>query len=493
MIKNIKIQGLIAMLLLSLVSCSKDLGNYNYKEINEVEFGGFQDEYTALLGENLSITPELTFTKGTNDDSRYSYEWIANASFGLPLTQRNELVTTKDLKLEPVTLAPGKYTLILNVTDNETDIVWRKTVPLNVQSSIYEGWLLLNKTATGSRLDMISYIENTFTPIIDVLDFTKSSLKLEGDPVQVVAYNYDPNLFGIYVTTTGNGTTKIDPETFDWHEELRLSYEMLSNVPTDFGADQIARTTTSSSFMQKDGDVFYYFRTFQWRYGTPINTMDGLTFSIAPFIVATPGYSVFYDETNQRFLRQNYNETSMSEMPEGTLFDYNTGKDLVFMEWTSYNGAEIFAMLNEDGSPDLYLARISAPWGSFSQVYYEKIPDAIAVDMKQADHFAVSPDFGYLFYNVGGKVYEYDFSLKTTKLMLDKGSKEITELKFDDFAPRNLDDENYSAKLIVSSTDNTPGGGTFELYTVPPVNGTIQLFESYTGFDRIESSVYRYR
>lgn len=499
--KNIiRIQCLIVVLLIVL-SCSDDLGNYNYNAINEIEVTGFEDEYTTLFGDSFSLKPTINFTQDdATDENRYTYSWFVMTSRGLPMDQREDLATTKNLELESLTVPPGSYELVYEITDQETEITWQFKVPLNIRSAIYEGWLLLNKTASGSRLDMITYLDKTFTPIIDVLDYSNSSLKLEGEPVQIHTYSHDPQFYGIFVTTTGNGTTKIEPETFGWQETYRLAYDMVSNVPTDFGADFITRANTGaqSSYMYKDGDVFYYLRVQQWKYGSPINYINEEQVTISPFIAAVDyGESIFYDVTNKRFLRHHWQSSNMNEMPNGTLFDYTTGKDLLYMGRTTYNGGEAFAILEDTNNSDLYLARMAqAIFGSVSQSYYEKIPSDISVEMKQAEHFAISPDFGYLFYNVGSKVYQYDFSLKTSKLMLDKGANEITLLKFDDGAKSAWgasDEYNYTNMLQVASTDNTPGGGLFEIYEVPPVNGTIKIVESYSGFDRIVGSSYRFR
>lgn len=490
MYKFIKFKLFITCALLILFSCSKDVGNYEYVDINEVEFVGFQEAYSAKLGEPFSITPDLKFTQDSSGaEDRYEYRWFVGG--------RSNLATTRNLTLDPVTLDPGDYKLVYEIKDIKTGVTWQKRVSLTVVSTIYEGWIVLNEIDGGSRMDMISLIDNTYTPIYDVLEYVNSSLELEGLPIQVINYEYDFGSYGVYVTTTGNGTTKVHPETFDWEETYRLSYEALANFPTDLGADRIVPIEPTASFMQKDGDVYYALGFFGTRYGIPINTLNGQSFSTAPFIAPDDyGYSVLYDETNQRFLRHGFDDASLSEMPPGSLFDYNTGKDLLYMTKTTYNGGEVFALLNDPNSVELYLARITSTAAALSQIYYEKIPDAIAMDMVQSDHFAVNPDFGYLFYSLEGKVYEYDFALKTSKLMIERPGHEITVLAFDQNSPSNLMDpsaENFRNKLIVGSYDPSATEGTFELYNVPPVNGNLQLFEAFGGFGRIVSESYRQR
>ncbi|MEL4308615.1 PKD-like family lipoprotein [Joostella sp. CR20] len=468
-------------------SCTKDLGNYDYKEINEVQISGIDTTYTALLGEPFAITPELNFTKSTNgDDSQYTYEWIAfNTDLGLLSDDiKKDLAITKNLDLESLTIPPGTYKVYYRVTDTQTEVQWSKSFMLVVSSSIQRGWIVLNDDQGKARLDMVSIIDTVYQPIHDVLDYTGSALKLEGEPLNVACYSYDPQFYGVYVNTTGNGTTKIDPLTFDWEDTYRLSYEMLTNVPTDFGADFVQPIRGGESFVYKDGDVYYYYRPFSIRYGVPINYIEGeeKPFKASPFI-GTGYINILYDVDNQRFVRFLQRGSSSLEMPNHNRFDYNTGKDLVFMTQTPYNRGEVFAILKDPADAKLYLARIRSD-RAIGQRYYDEIPEESAQLMSQATQFAISPDYGYIFYNVGGKIYEYDFNLKTSKLMIDKGSDQITVLQFEQYSP-------FSKDLIVASCDANGANGKMELYTVPPVNGDLELNLSFDGFAKIVSIAFK--
>lgn len=491
MLKNIKIQITIALVFGALLwSCSEDLGNYDYETINQVQFEGIETHYTALLGEPFEIIPTVNYTLDANaDESRYDYEWVAYREFALPADQRWDLATTKNLQLEALTLAPDDYNVRYRITDKETGVQWGTSFKLKVESSISEGWMIMNDVNGQARLDMISKISGEYKPIYDVLAYTGSSLTLKGAPVSVYCYAYDPQFYGIYVTTEETGTTKIDPNSFDWKIENYLSFEMLSNVPTNFGADFIERTGGYESVMYKDGNFYYYLRVYSYRYGIPINIVDGEVeaFKAAPFVGAVTAASttnVYYDVEGKRFLRQPWAAQKCSVMPKGTLFDYNTGKDLLYMEGTDYNGGEVFAILQDPADSKLYLARLKSVRAGVTQVYYEEIPSAIAADMANGKNFTIHPEFGYIFYNVGSKIYEYDFGLKQTKLMKDMGQEEVTLMKFQKSSP-------FTKQLFVGTYDAASANGTMTLYTVPPVNGDIVPGDSYTGFGKIVSASYR--
>ncbi|MCF8713936.1 hypothetical protein JM658_03765 [Joostella atrarenae] len=488
MFRYIKYSSLCSLIALALLfSCSKDLGNYDYKDINEIQITGLDSTYVSLFGEPIKIIPELDFSQDSEGaDSNYTYEWFAiNQDLStLNTDKRTDIVNTRNLDLESLLLPPGNYDINYNVTDTNTGVQWHKTFTLIVESSIQKGLMVLNDVQGKARLDMISLVNEEYNPIYDVLDYTGSSLRLEGAPINVACYAYDYQFYGVYVNTTGNGTTKIHPESFDWDNTYRLSFEMLTNVPTDYGADFIEPVEGLQSFMYKDGDVFYYYRTRSIRYGVPINFIeaDNAKFNAAPFI----GYgdvTVLYDVDKKRFVRFTEGGSVSFEMPTGDLFDYNTGKDLIYMAKSSYNGGEVFAILKDPADAKFYLARIRSR-RNIRQQYYGEIPDEVALQMDQADQFAISPDFGYIFYNVGGKVYEYDFNSQKSKLMIDKGAGNITVLQFERYAP-------YSKDLIVGSYDSGTTEGTIEVYKVPAVNGDLELSQSYSGFGKVVSVAYK--
>ncbi len=498
--KNIKYYIALPITLLALLfSCSEDLGNYNYTNVNEVVFNGLDNEYSTSFGEKFELTPELSFTKdATANTDDYEYEWIAisqNTQLR-PFERDYNLGNTKHLLLDPVTLPSSLYSIHFRVTDKNTGIQWNTQFYLDVVSSIYEGFLVLCDDNGTARLDMVSLIDGQYKAIPDILAYSNSPLQLKGAPKFVFCYKQDYGKFGIYVSTEGNGTTRIDPETFDWKTEYYLSFEaLIPNIPTDYGVDymNISSFREYTSFIYDNGNIYYYIKNLNIRYSVPINIVasEKETFKAAPFIAACPWLNnIIYDADNKRFLKHTYNQQSCTELPEGTRFNYHTGKDLVYMDQTTFNQGEVFAVLHDPTDSKLYLARIGVPFfGDITQNYYDEIPAEVANDMLQAGNFAISRDFGYLLYNLGSKVYEYDFNLKQSKVVLDKGTDEITLIKFEN----NYIAEDWASKLQVYTYNETTKVGTLEIYNVPPVNGDLELQGAYPGIGKAVSAAYRVR
>ena len=139
-----KISGLAArMMALSVMSagaaslvtgCFKDLGNYDYTEINEAVIGdkGFGSVYNVRINETLSIEPEISFTLDSEGTGDYSYEWVA---VGQTLFRGERFTIGTERNLDyTVKLEADNYILYFKVRENATGIVYSKDVELNVMS-----------------------------------------------------------------------------------------------------------------------------------------------------------------------------------------------------------------------------------------------------------------------------------------------------------------------------------------------------------------------
>jgi len=490
-----------------LSACKKDKGNYDYKEINELsKVDGIQPDLTAVYGKQFVLKPELKFTQDAGaDESRYTYEWSYIGPNGLGGNKIFIFATTKNLDVK-MTIIAGTYQFYYCVTDKTTGVKFRYEFTLRVVNEINEGWMLMCDVSGKARVDMLSLnASGEFDLVTDLLATTGSDLKLEGKPV--MAYTYSTGLligpdqisYGVYFGTD-QSTQKVDPNTFKWTKTMGLTYEMFGAIPDGFYADVIKQRGGGSSYMIGNQNAYYYERVQNIYYSAPINyiTSEQKAFKVAPFIagnhqvLATP-HAIFYDITNRRFVKHAGTAATCTTLSDPAaaqkLFGFTTGMDLNYMQWVPFNGGEVFSVLKDPNSSKLFLARFNS--SNNVQSYYSEI---LATDFAHAELYAISPDLGYIFYNVGGKVYEYDMSLKTTKLMLDMGLKKATFLQFYEF--KNTTKYKDSNKLMVGTYDSTLSegqNGSLSIYTVPPVNGDLVLYKTYSGFGKIKSLTYRER
>jgi hypothetical protein len=181
---------------------------------------------------------------------------------------------------------------------------------------------------------------------------------------------------------------------------------------------------------------------------------------------------------------------------EAPALNYPTGLDLLYMECIYYVEAGIvpntYAILKDPATQKIYLLNFVV---GKAQTYYMEVT---GTDFDKATYYAASPDHNYIFYSVGGKLYEYDMYLNTSFLMADYGASSITYLSFPHFASR-FGKANYvawSKSLLVGVLDPTGtvgNNGRLDQYSIPDVNGQLVKTNSWTGFGKIVSVGYRDR
>ncbi|WP_426330189.1 PKD-like family lipoprotein [Pedobacter sp. R-06] len=498
-------QLLVILFVSSLASCSKDIGNYTYHDINQITFTDLDTikGYRVNYDDSLVLNPTLAMTK---DDSHsigdYIYEW----SFRLPNkfgnTSDSVISVNKVLKIK-VGVPPGTYPLQYRITDKKTGVQFHARTQLVVVSEIYEGYLVLNDVNGQSRLDMLSYnkADNSFRQFTDVLKKMGSTLPMQGKPYQVFCMDYTgTNIttqnYGVFVLNA-SGTSRIDQETFAYSPALNIRNLIVGNVPVNFTAQGLTGNLTAASFplmvMYANDNVYMYstLAGYAFKY-TPINvyTPSGAPFRISPNIITNNDRrTVMYNMDKRSFVSAaSYNSTSVTDIPT-----YPTGYDLVYMN-RDYNN-KAFAIMKDPATAKYRLLRFDI--GGLVNDNIELGPE-----FANASHYALSPELGYIFYSVGGKVFEFDVSTKQSILMVDKGAAIITYLDFQYFYKRlatpsnNPNYKDWANLLTVGAYD--PGAaptesGTLELYSVPPVNGQIIKKNSWTGFGKIVSVCYRER
>jgi len=514
MLKKYTYACLLAALTLFAYSCKKDIGNYDYHKINEVKFPTELDgKITGYVLENLTVSPQLSFTQDAgNDPNRYTYEW----SYIVPTTQENPgmttLANTKDLNMI-VNLAPGTYQAFFRVTDQTTGVQFSKKFTLEIRNEFNEGWLLMTDVNGKAQLDLLSkQTDGQFITINNLLGKTKSDLLLAGKPRLVYSYNtgklsgYGINLpYGLYLGTD-QSIDRVDAETFAWQPKYNVKREILDpDLPADFHIDAIkrARGDNNAYMITSKGDVYFTAPVQQVKYSQPLNYGNGLLYRVAPFIAVNENFvtpnpqAYFYDMENRRFYKHfSAFDSRLLTVPDPTgtapkLFSYtNTGKDLLYMTFVN-KGSEVYALLKDPATVKVYLARFSS--ADATQIDFREI---VSTDFDKAENFAVSPEQGYIYYNVGGKLFQYDYSTTpaTSKLVKDYGAEKISVLKFQTY--HNVVKYPDERKLVVCSYDPAlPGdkNGKLDIYNILLGASGISLDKNFTGFGKVVSLHYRER
>ena len=144
------------IILLGVVSCYDDKGNYNYHDINEVSFGEVDSVRNVLLNiDTLKIDALIHMSNGDETDlGRFQYVWVV-----APQNNSNlkDTISTERVLNYFVTLSPNTYDLYLKVWDQQTDVHWKKRFIITVGTPYSRGIMLIGEDMNGdANAQMIS-------------------------------------------------------------------------------------------------------------------------------------------------------------------------------------------------------------------------------------------------------------------------------------------------------------------------------------------------
>ncbi|MDD5896234.1 MAG: PKD-like family lipoprotein [Prevotellaceae bacterium] len=546
--KNKCLAALLAVTLMSLSSCVDDKGNYDYRQLAEIEIEGIP-QVTEVLAhiDNIVVAPTIKADgkEIAPADGRYEVLYRLGhkgmGSFGYD-PETGKVQVWKEYKPEngfgisiPANFNTGLYTLWMTVTDNETGAVTSKQYDVSIGSTTYEGWLVLCNEGNDNRvrLDMISKINSSR---IEAIHDISAGLPDLHDATCILAFPQGSTPGDQIHLLSRSGSFNIDSETmecdpaddefnsnyfaFDPHETIvkedlfsASSYDWLQKYKICFGENG-----NGYVFVDGAGGAAY---------STAINTLEEGTdvqFKLAPFAgfnFSRPWASdkaaniLFYDSTNRRFMlflggsnfggsdRMQLSVIAEPTAEETNLFSYSTGKDMVYMESTRRSNGLVYAVLQDPatGSRSLYGINM----GGTRPVQELYIEDVEAPEFDNATQFAFDSRFPLMFYSAGGNLYCYNLGTRqTNKLPTGLASGEvITKIKFNLYRTpvyTSLSDQseefmNQQYRLVVCSFDASKGdnGGKVTFFDVDGVSSTASAAEHYDGFAKVQDIIYRER
>lgn len=506
-----------------LFSCYDDEGNYDYREIDELTITGIPENPVAALykAENLVVSPTVISkfdgeisADDPNYEFAYYYSKAAGGDFLTPSLLDSAMVKDLNILAE---IDPGNYTAWFKVKDLRTNIVTAAEFKLEVSTAMTKGWLVLcEDEGEKVRVDMISEIGERTVISRNILDFLPEShgaiqMYMNSNMVYTGSACY-LNLYtkeGSYrCYSYGGNFSRTD------YDDPRAS-EFIRKIDGIIVAEDANYTCM---MITAEGDV-YQRNSGNATYDVKINVDVPLTeptYKMAPFIGfrwQRYGYNgVLYDKTNKRFkyfMSYAYglaNGTKYLFDPaipeEGKLFEWHTGKDMVYMAGTQQGDGLVFALMKNDlGQYSIYGITTGQYQSSPLQTTYIDIDLSKAPRLADATCYAFHPTLPFLIYNNGSDVYIYDMTTRSAKKVLTLQNESISMLKFHKLPdlgqnyPENIQECQY--RLAVGSAKSeaeTGNEGCLRFYDVPEFGTELSQFgETYTGFGLIKDIAYKGR
>lgn len=507
--------GVLGFILI-LTSCFKDLGSYDYKDINEITVANLGGPHNLLYKvDTLRITPDIQYTMDSNDLDRYSYEWrigFANEGATRPtISHERNLVF-------PVTLVPNSYTLYFNVYDKVTELTWTTTTSLNVGTASSRGFLIAGEDENGyADADMIAMPSGKDTVIVkriinnNGMPRYKGAIKLlhtgaTSDATKVKQW-YMTKEGSYYMNTS---TMEVKPSnTFKnlvyTNFDLPLDIYPVALAPMVVSSGGSSPGTYSRVVITNTGDLFAASLMSGDFYSNPINRISAKPMELlklSPYLMHAPvtwnRYLVF-DEGNNRFLYGTGSSVPSTMLTllydSGGPFPWNqgtTGRKLVYAENTrNYEdggtAGNTFALL-KDPANESHVYKFYSN-GSFSPIklaYYKIKP--LAVDFEKSEIYAFSSVRKILYYAVGSKLYGYDYNPGFEKNYLIKDfGEEITML--------NSDIQTSNGSRLYVATYSADNKGTIRKYVSGDDLNNLEMTQDesvlWTGLIKVKSMNWR--
>ncbi len=504
-IRNMKNLGILSCLALLLLSgCYGDKGNYDYRDINEIEIGarGFEGTYQLRSGiDVLKITPEIHATQDPAMEGDYSYEWVVVGQVRNP-GERTTIAQTRDLDYA-VDLPSDDYLLLLRVTDPSTGLMFSRKTNLSVSTAYTRGWLVASEDESQNVVvDMVSISRDTLFQrnVVKGDEPHKGAIRIWCDNNEYTSQDH-----GRIYLSTGEGSFLYDRESFSTDD-----YTIMRNY---FANPDYLTATVTTDMIQID-DKFRVFLVDGYAYsysissvntgffGNPVNRYaesydyvsigDRLAYNVSGGSGAGAITTVmFYNDDEKCFCYLTRNDETLRKATDTesdlALFPWKTGLDYVTTINSRFLSGQSATILHNPKT-DSYAIYTYACLrsGPSKGARYEMDP---AVPVAQVGSWSMTSQHGYLLYAVGSTLYGYDFRNGRTPVQLfDFSPAEITLLHADIHTVAE-GDKDYL--YVCTYEKGTPGSGRIRKYAVTDTADRIELTAventDWTGFQAIRS------
>lgn len=333
---------------IAAISCSKDLGNYDYQPADEIIISGIHDNpqvsmriFPIEYGESLHIHPTIEIIGNKINKDNLHYFWISD---------NDTLATTLNLDL-PLLKSYASYPSKFVVYSPETGLTKEFHFYINVENSFSKGYYFLNEDPNGNTM---LFAKSSVKPTLPT-----SAIVIENDtifgkkPNKITLYNAQRILFS--QAEGSNSIYSILPTLMKldvkYNDAARMDKTMVREITNfDIGAPiNLSGTQNGIAVNQKK-----LITATGGALGLPIKFTGDLDYEIMPGhlfnIGAFSGNQVaFYDSKNKK--------VRVFSQGQG-LNNYSAGKTFDAMDVSSNNGhAFVWGSATKDYTGYIYLTK----------------------------------------------------------------------------------------------------------------------------------------
>lgn len=463
-----------------LTSCMKELGNYDYVEVNALTIDSIRSTNITQF-DTLRVTPTIKQTLAS-DESNLEFLW-----YWYKTGDEKRIIDTLsfDRNLRFYAAAePGLYSVRLKVTDRETGLFARKEFDVSVESD-NSGILILSDLNGKANLSILNFAQLFFQDVY----YAANGEYAGENPVAVVDVDHQPTEMH-YVAIMCNdkqGGVVIDPVMFRKDGTFSsLFYSTPKKIAPQAYAASCGEYTSGRKidfdFVINAGKLynrdFYNAGSAGVLLFRPEIVGD---YELSPYSFVNGNTLLFYDNKNYCFqimpCRSGQIQVSKFTMPpiaddmDITKMSFDPSKvglELLYggEGWKKESsgvatGYGIFRKPGSQSLSDMYClkfkigSKMSYPpspvYGEYFVPYF-KNPITRAENLEKAEAYALSKKDPYLYYAYKNKIYSYDLEYDVAKEIYDTDTVVGPGARVDYMYFRPGINADYSLKMWAASS-----------------------------------------
>ncbi|MGV3764715.1 MAG: PKD-like family lipoprotein [Chitinophagaceae bacterium] len=420
--KNSFLTSIIALLLV-VQGCYKDKGNYNYKELDEVQIdtsgAGILASYAVYRYDTLQIEPKV-FLNGapvSNEaqvSDKLSFTWsIFQATVGGTIQSRDTLSQTIRLKA-PITKPAGKWIVHLAVKDLITQVETYQRFNLDVSEVLSDGWMVLyekeGNTDVGLIVDDRTKL-GVVTPRL-FLDLIKSGNEtpLAGKPVAML-HSAAPLSSAQVLVASEKDMVGVERSSFQATFKFN---DLFWSAPAERNVGYVGGTLVRREMAIVNNRVHAVnfassglYRTN--KFGVELNGTYGELEKWSTLCYGAAYDAVVYDKTNKKFKYVPANGTAVMDFPTQlptTGFNVgDVGLDMKASDWglTNYE----YSMMSDNAGTYLMVSNFM---GVNTNVGLRKIDMSTSPGVNNVATLSAAATGQFVLYGSGSNVYIFKYN-----------------------------------------------------------------------------------
>lgn len=479
------INSIITLLVLATIfaGCSKDLGNYDYRKINDVTIKVIADTFQVLMYDTLRITPVIE----AENVSRLKYEWrvhpVADPKDPLGMGTIEVISRDRDLK-QQINLRAQQYyyQMDLVATDTVTGVSYFRNMHLQVRTAFQTGWMMLEQKSGHSDISFIGLDDKVYK---EVYSSANPDKPLPQTANKLISLNSGGLLGTINMVCLDNGGYVLDNTSL----ATITDYSKMFFAPP--AIDQPKGMIKPSLFQYGpytfSGGKVYSMNAIYTSvlFGDAFTQPDAKGYQVAPFAAGGMAWGgIFFDQLNNRFLYDGGGtSTAMKAFPATPTLAFdlsNVQKNMLTMKpglgWDLWPD-NWFAVFKNKTDDNCFLYTLKADGDLAGNAVASAQQQILnSPDVHRSPDYLFSSTVRQMYYAADNKLYVYDMPANQSRLIYTFAAGEnVTSLQM------------MNNEIVLATYNGTPGGGT--VYYLPISSTGDIIGNAYTkrfqGFDKI--------